>query len=401
MIDRYFVIMSIGHSGSAWLAKLLNSHFDVMCFHELECVTYGEGIPPRIRAFHEFTADEALRNLMYLFSPSHRYGDAYKALGTVDGALDIGVTMAQIAATFPAAHAKTSYYLLLRNPVSQIHSRAERFLQMPPPMRSSVLAASLPKITSALSNLELPLRAALSSHLQVGNDDLQFFIHTCLGYLGLLQSVPILEKHTGSQPVLQLERLTQDPAYLQATLQQITGFEYSLDLRALQKVNVKAGAHSPQTLWDFWHEERRRVFLMIFERCPGLLKQAGYELDTLLTPESFAGLEEPTAALASPSTLDELQRRWMTSDAALRDTRSQLTRAITALSDLRAEYEQARRKAELVDDVGPRSLQLARHLKHVWNGCRRTLGMLDSIARAPQQLLRLSSDEGMEARRAA
>jgi hypothetical protein len=51
MIQRYFLILTTRHTGGAWLAKLLNSHFEVMCFHEFDFITYSLGLPPRTVAW--------------------------------------------------------------------------------------------------------------------------------------------------------------------------------------------------------------------------------------------------------------------------------------------------------------------------------------------------------------
>jgi hypothetical protein len=387
VIERYFVVMSIGHSGSAWLAKLLNSHFDVMCFHELECITYGEGMPPRIRTYNEFSFDELLRNLMYIFATTHRYGDAYKVLGTVDGAINIELSLTQIAATFPEAHARTHYYLLMRNPISQVHSNAQGNLQMPVALRQKLLADNSRLIPGAFSGMDLALRAALQSYLQTGDDDTQFFIHACLGYLRILWSAKKLSERVKNAPILQLERLSEDPSYLQAALKEITGLDYALDANALHKVNVKSGARRPQDLWGSWSPLRQRIFLMIFEPYAELLDQVGYSLKTITPGSLIASDNDADSAILRPPTLDELQERWTSTDMALRDTRLQLTRATEALGELHHQYEDARRMLAIADGLGPRTLKWARGLKRVWTGCHRCSVAVRTLVTNPATLL--------------
>jgi hypothetical protein len=401
VIDRYFVIMSIGHSGSAWLAKLLNSHFDVMCFHELECVTYGEGMPPRIRAYNEFSREELLRNLMYLFSPTHRYGDSYKVMGTVDGAIDIETMLTQISTTFPEAHAKTHYYMLLRNPISQVHSNAQGNLKMPPVLRQRLLADNFRSITAVLSELELPLRAALQSHLQLGDDDTQFFLYACLGYLRVLWSARKLTERVANAPLLQLERLTQEPDYLRATLKDITGLDYAVDAQSLEKVNVKSGARPPQAVWDSWSADRQRLFRMVFDRFPDLLQMAGYQLDSLIPTSGSIATDRPATEPLPVPTLDDLHNRWTSTDIALRDTRVQLAKATEALSELRQQYDESSRRAALAEGLGPRSLMLARGVRRFGMVCRRIGGGFRSLIGAPKKLPQTAPDDTPQSRRAA
>src|SRR5690349_6911731 len=124
MVQRYFVIVTIGDTGSAWLAKVLNSHFEVMCFHELELMSYTLQWPPRVRAYFQFGDEERLRNLLYLFSPSHRYGDSYRALGAIPTGPEFIIRQAleNVKAYFPAAASLIRTFVLMRQPVSQIYS---------------------------------------------------------------------------------------------------------------------------------------------------------------------------------------------------------------------------------------------------------------------------------------
>jgi hypothetical protein len=95
-------------------------------------MTYTLHWPPRVRAYFEFAPEEKLRNLLYLFSPSHRYGDCYRALGVLATGteLDVRGTMEAVAAHFPNAVARARFFVLTRNPVSQIHSHAGRLVEM-------------------------------------------------------------------------------------------------------------------------------------------------------------------------------------------------------------------------------------------------------------------------------
>jgi hypothetical protein len=379
MVDRYFVIMSRGHSGSAWLAKVLNSHFDVMCFHELECITYG--MPSRTRQYHEYSGDEKLRNLMYLFSPAHRYGATYRVLGTVDGALDVRKLQAELSGFSAELNHRTRLYILLRNPINQIQSWTAARLRVPAAERAKSLTAEFSSAATVLASLEPPLRGMLQSLLQIGSEDLQFFIYACLGYVKILWSARDLSESVSHQPLLYLERLTQEPEYLRACVREITGLEYNIPDGLLQKVNVKSGAQPAEAVFASWSEERQRLFQIIFERHARLLASAGYDLQTLIPSRAM-----PESAV---------------SEISLRAARLQLARAAEELDELRRRYEETAQKASLVDGLGPTALKVTRGLKVVLRGCRRTSAAFDSLLRTPVRMLGLAAVRPDERRHAA
>jgi hypothetical protein len=285
MIQAYAVIVTAGHTGSAWLAKVLNSHFEVMCFHELDFLTYTLDWPPRVRAYFEFTLEERLRNLLYLFSPSHRYGDSYQALGAITGGAELRVrrTMEVVAAYFPDAADRTRFFVLTRNPVSQIHSltaglaRMARCVSEEKPMRDFHRQRS----REVLASMEPCLAQALLEELQRADQDAEYFLHACLHYVRLICAAQEAQTMLPYGSVLRLEDLSQNPASLRNALQAITGLEYSLPPSCTHKVNVKSGGMPPATLVQSWSPQRRRSFAKVFEPQRQALENLSYDLTKL------------------------------------------------------------------------------------------------------------------------
>lgn len=287
MMQRYFVILTTGHTGSAWLAKILNSHFDVMCFHELEFITYALGWPPRVRAYFEFTPEEKLRNLLYLFSPSHRYGDSYQALGAIPtgGELSVQRTTDDVAAYFPDAVARTRFFVLTRNPVSQIHSYTNALVQMARCVSAEKQMRDFHRTLSGqvLANMEPRLARVLQGQVERADMEAEYFLHACLHYLRLVRVAQEARTMLPYRSVFALEELSHQPTSLRDALQEITGLEYELPASSREKVNVKSGGVSTPVLFQSWPPEWQQFFLQVFEPERQALECLSYGLATLIT----------------------------------------------------------------------------------------------------------------------
>lgn len=80
---RYFAFLTPGHSGSLWLTKILNSHPDVLCWHE---GVYQRVFPLR---YWQVTKKDRLAWFNSIRHPSaNHYRKIYKAIGDV-GSLTI------------------------------------------------------------------------------------------------------------------------------------------------------------------------------------------------------------------------------------------------------------------------------------------------------------------------
>jgi hypothetical protein len=384
VLERYFVVMSIGHSGSAWLAKVLNSHFDVMCFHELEIITYADGSPSRLRSYFDFSQEELLRNLLYIFSPCHRYVDTYKALGSVGGALSVEETLAALTTLYPEAYSRTRFSLLMRNPISQIHSAAAG--------NSAVGMGHEPRVTTSVyrwagnfvPTLEMPLRAMLHALLEVGDPELQSFLYASLGYLSALRTARALQERLSYDPVLRLEELTQDPDTLRHKLQEMTGLDYALPPQLTEKVNVKSGANPPQALFRAWPEEWQRLFWMMFEGRAKLLADIGYDLGDLTSPAAGCPVLARLPAPAQDAT--ELQLQWEAAQRSLRETRAELATAYEMVDDLRARLETAAANGAKPHERVPLLAALTTRLRQLSRRYPRFFSPIKWATREPRRL---------------
>jgi hypothetical protein len=293
MIQRYFLILTTGHTGSAWLAKLVNSHFEAMCFHELEFVTYSLHWPPRVRGYFEFAPEERLRNLLYLFSPSHRYGDSYQALGAIPTGVELNVrrTMEDVAAYFPEAAARARFFVLMRNPVSQIHSYTAALVQMAQGVSAEKQMRDFHRKLSreVLTKMEPRLAQALLHEMQRADLDVEYFLHACLHYLRLVWAAQEARTTLQYRSIFRLEDLSHDSTSLRDALKEITGLEYNLPTGSMEKVNVKSGGTPTGTLFQSWSPHRQRVFAQVFEPQRQALESLGYGLGNL-TASSWNGL---------------------------------------------------------------------------------------------------------------
>jgi hypothetical protein len=393
VIDRYFLVLSNGHSGSAWLAKVLNSHFDALCLHEHECVTYTDTWPPRLRPYWDFSWEERLRNLGYLLSSTHRYGETYKAigcLGMMPPSLERYLT--QLATYFPGSYARTRFYFLLRNPISQLHSQTSGILQMAPLGQEGLHKFHFTRALPVISRLEGPAKGVILSLLECADVETQFFVYGCLDYLALLRAVSVQLDRVRYPCVLRLEQLTGNWNDLGEKLREITGLEYELPARATEKVNVKSGARAPAALFQSWPEERRWLFQMLFAGEARILAQLGYDLDDLTRPEASVR-PAPT-----PRVVFESGGVWVPHERSLRAARAELGRTREALAEVWQQYEEAFRR---VGSPPGRLGRLARRLEHLPDYCQRALIALRTMVRLPARVPRQPPEDSQSRARAA
>ena len=282
MIQRYFLILTTEQTGGSWLAKLLNHHFEVMCFHQLEFVTYTVNLPPRPRAYFEFTSQEQLSNLLYLFSPSHRYGDSYQVLGTITAGTDLSVrrTMEAVAAYFPEAAARTQCFVALQNPVIQIHSHTSSLLRMAESVADAKQMRDFHRQRSrdTMGAMEPAVAQALHREIQCADRDAEYFLHACLEYLRLIWAAQEARSLLPYRCVLQWEELNSAPLSLRQALHEITGLEYDLPLSLVEGVNRTRGEETASALFRSWSAQRQSYFAQVFEPQRPTLQSLGYQL---------------------------------------------------------------------------------------------------------------------------
>ncbi len=109
---RRFLVARMGFTGSTWLAKLLNSHPDVMCTHEQVVV--------RVHPRKSFDAADVWRMVSAI--AWNTYNGAYRAAGDV-GSIFLGHAM--------ALRGKFTTALLMRHPARLLNARLKVYPSYP------------------------------------------------------------------------------------------------------------------------------------------------------------------------------------------------------------------------------------------------------------------------------
>ncbi|MDL1971361.1 MAG: hypothetical protein LWW94_10455 [Candidatus Desulfofervidaceae bacterium] len=124
-LKRYF-IYTIDHSGSAFLSKVLNSHFEVIYFHEF-------GYSLRHAQFYEFSLTEKLNNYNYLLGKTNHYKDTYKVIGTVEVFFHkVSFAIDEIVDQLPSdLQNKIFFFYWVRHPVLMINSSYKHGVKSP------------------------------------------------------------------------------------------------------------------------------------------------------------------------------------------------------------------------------------------------------------------------------
>jgi len=238
---RRFVVTRMGFTGSTWLAKLLNSHPDVICFHE-HVIN---------RAFPRRSYDaEDIMDLVRLLAADDMH-DSYAAAGDVGS-----VWMPHVF----ALRGKFATAVLMRHPARVLNTRLRVY-----PVDQSFSELS-PWAAPALRELwDLDVTSLKPLEAIFLQDLLVFALH--VDFLGKVDVV------------LRIEDL-QDIEYCRAALGQLTGVVYDRDLvaRAVGRhhnVHTRPGASIPEILGAFTSWQRHWYDTILGEAAPLL----GYDLE--------------------------------------------------------------------------------------------------------------------------
>jgi hypothetical protein len=283
---RRFFVSSLGHSGSGWLCKILNSHLEVFCFHELECITYTNDWPPVFRNFNFFSDEEKFRNLMYVLSPTHRYGDIFKVVGAVCGGCCDLLKIEEITQThFPTGQFDPVLFFLTRHPVSFVQSQTDAALDIWSHVeyRRSMEDWYQQSCSNRLSTLSMDseIAAYLRKALAVGEIEAHVHLDACLAYVDFLRTVQRRRSIVPGDCLIRLEEVNGSRKRLAETLRAITGLDYSISKSMLQRVNARSGAKPPREVFADWSSWKRKAFLCLFDSARGELEREGYDLKYL------------------------------------------------------------------------------------------------------------------------
>ena len=293
---RYFVVQSVGFSGSAFLSKVLNSHKDVICFHEVElrnAVSISDNQSYRIRLFFELDETERMLGHFYNISSVHKYFTMYRAVGTVETRHfnfelpeqyipEFSSKVYSIAPSDRKPEIKFSY--LIRSPVKTTNSLYSEFEKILVWLFGN--KNDNPEVESKLKMFESYLNNALIYAVRFLQDKKTVEAITkkpdplvrTFGVCSMIVFSFFKYIYTKDRRyIIILEEITSDKRKFQEKAKEITGEDYSIDEETLgEKVNVHQGKDSNREIIDSWSREKRDIFSFVFSNCKEELISFGY-----------------------------------------------------------------------------------------------------------------------------
>jgi hypothetical protein len=259
---RRFLVQRLGSTGSTWVAKLLNSHPDVFCYHE--------GVIAKIFPSRSYGNAEILTFIDLI--AEDRMHDAYAAVG------DVGSTWLQHVTAIPTS--KFSTGLLLRHPARLLNTRLNVF-----PSDQSFTSVSEP----AQKCIELIWGIKPSDFSQID----QIFLQDAFFFAGQIRALGRVDV------VIHIERMNR-PDYCHRVLQSLTGQSYersTITSLINRPINRRTGrGRSITDILDGFSPKQRSWYEQILGDLIGYL---GYSLEDdtpmLKRDQPYAG-----AASASP-----------------------------------------------------------------------------------------------------
>jgi hypothetical protein len=240
---RRFLVQRLGSTGSTWLAKLLNSHRDVFCYHE--------GVISKIFPARSYGNEEIL-GFIQLLSEDHMH-DGYAAVG------DVGSTWLPHVLALPRE--KFSSGVLLRHPAKMLNTRLKVF-----PSDQSFTPAQ--ELAQKCIDLIWGIRAADFSLLD------QIFLQDAFFFASQVRAIGNVDV------IIQIERMRESD-YGQSVLRTLTGQTYDhtiLQSAVARPVNSRRG--SPQSvpeILDGFNANQRRWYEQTLGDLIGFL---GYSLES-------------------------------------------------------------------------------------------------------------------------
>ncbi|MCD6550432.1 hypothetical protein J7K24_02715 [bacterium] len=227
---RYFVIIRPGHCGSLWLTKLLNSHPDVLCFHE--------GALQKVFPFPYWrvTEEDCLAWIYSLVLQNH-YHKIYKAIG------DIGSITPEMV-RMPEVNQRFKVFGLTRNGILYV--------------RSQLPKKNLPKQLRILIDPSVKKAVKRFPQLSEIEDKFKTFIFCCYHWLEYIEA-----------PTVKTFRIEDfnDPRKAVQMFYEITGLSdvpyNTLERMMNQRINrhVDTQEYNPYKVYTSeWSEEQRFIF---------------------------------------------------------------------------------------------------------------------------------------------
>jgi len=196
---RRFFVFTLGRSGSNFLAKLLNAHAEVLCFHE--------GV--RIQSYPVYPISERDRNRYAAYLLRDRFHDSYHTVG------DVGSLAMDSILRIPQGLAHRS--ILFRHPVRMLRTKMEMLREEPREIDSVDQIA-------LRTQLEAAGLHALTTGSSMSAEDI-YFLWTAVNWRSMGAAAFRFDS------VIRLEDLS-DELYASRVLGAITGVEYASALIA-------------------------------------------------------------------------------------------------------------------------------------------------------------------------
>jgi hypothetical protein len=237
---RRFLVNRMGSTGSVWLAKLLNSHPDVFCYHE--------GVVSTIIPDRSYSEQDILEFIDVL--AADRMHEAYQAVGDV-GSAWLGHVINLKAFTTA---------VLLRHPARVLNTRMAVY---PHDKSFTELSSATKSCIQQIWDIDLERLGPLD----------RIFLHDLCTFA--LQAYAL-----GKVEMIRIEEM-RDLESCRAKLTRLTGLDYELQLieAALKwRINRRTGAQRPIgdiLLQTFTRQQREWYFLVLRDIAPRL----GYDLE--------------------------------------------------------------------------------------------------------------------------
>lgn len=295
-LHRRFLVNRMGSTGSSWLAKLLNTHPDVFCYHE--------GVITRIFPATAYTNDDIITFIRWL--AEHDMNGAYKAVGDV-GSAWTGHIIAMPKRLFTTG-------ILLRHPARVLNSRLKVFPK----------DQSFTEIDEAcLQHVEQIWGIKASQQSQIDQAFLQD-----LGNL-----VAQIQAAASTDVIMHLERMNSDVEYCGDALHRLTGVYYEptlIEPLLNSPVNRRTGGDvSIRSILSFFSEEQRFWYRRMLQDS---IAAFGYDLDSDEFPESQRRLSEVREA--SPTNVEDPDQELNTLKGMLANRDRQIARLRSRVEEL-------------------------------------------------------------------
>jgi hypothetical protein len=257
MPDRIlFIGYCWGSAGTAWLAKLLNAHPDILCLHA-----------PILPRFNHFALEDSLELIRALFHEKS-FGRFYSFVG-----LTHGVPLewhSHLVSHFEQVRG----FITIRHPIPRIQSTFNYNMLRGVAEKKQVNA----EWVSALMRYHEKLETISGKTFPKDYEALSFY-HGC----GMINA--IVGEVASGLPIYKYEELTTDYRTTQHLLKFISDDRLGMDQSLLERIqhtpiNTRTGRienRSPRSVYESWNEFQREAYhWLLAEETIELYRKAGY-----------------------------------------------------------------------------------------------------------------------------